>query len=128
MNQATSVHAWLSVVSGIVLVCFPLHILAASAPIHREDLFTTSDVGVRIHIREVRTDAHQACQPILLLHGARVPGMASFDLPVAGGSLAGDLADNGFCAYVMDIRGYGQSTRPLKRSNPRRTILRSCVQ
>jgi alpha-beta hydrolase superfamily lysophospholipase len=109
MSQATSVRAWLSVVSGIVLVCFPLHLLAASTPIHREDLFTTNDVGVRIHIREVRTDAHQACQPILLVHGARVPGIASFDLPVAGGSLAGDIADKGFCAYVMDIRGYGQS-------------------
>lgn len=118
MNQATSVRSWLSILSGVVLVCLPIGLSAASATIHREDLFTTSHVGIRIHLREVRPDAHQACRPILLVHGARVPGMASFDLPVAGGSLAGDLADRGFCAYVMDVRGYGQSTRPPEMEQP----------
>jgi pimeloyl-ACP methyl ester carboxylesterase len=112
MNQATSVRSWLSIFSGLVLLCLPACLSAASAPIHREDFFTTSDVGVRIHIREIRTTAHQACQPILLVHGARVPGIASFDLPFAGGSLAGDFADKGLCVYVMDVRGYGRSTRP----------------
>lgn len=45
-------------------------------------------------------------------------GVASFDLPVAGGSLAADLAEQGFCAYAMDVRGYGQSTRPPQMSLP----------
>ena len=85
---------------------------------HREDLFASSDVGVQIHVREVRTEADRLCEPILLVHGARVPGIASFDLPVAGGSLAADLADKGFCAYVMEIRGYGQSTRPHEMEEP----------
>src|SRR5579872_2148732 len=118
MNQATSVRSWSAIMSGAVLVCLPVCLLAASVPIHREDLFATSDIGVRIHVREVRTDAHQACQPILLVHGARVPGIASFDLPVPGGSLAGSLAEKGFCAYVMDVRGYGQSTRPPEMEQP----------
>ena len=52
------------------------------------------------------------------MHGARVPGIASFDLPVAGGSLAADLADKGFCAYVIDMRGYGLSTRPPEMKQP----------
>jgi pimeloyl-ACP methyl ester carboxylesterase len=92
--------------------------LPASASVHREDLFATSDIGIQIHIREVRTDTHSSCEPILLVHGARVPGVASFDLPVAGGSLAADLADKGFCAYVMDVRGYGKSTRSPEMEQP----------
>lgn len=84
----------------------------AAALLSRQELFANSDAGIRIHIREVRSDTHPTCQPILLVHGARVPGIASFDLPVAGGSLAADLSERGFCAYVMDVRGYGQSTRP----------------
>src|SRR5207253_4266989 len=34
------------------------------------------------------------------------------------GSLAADLAEEGFCAYVIDIRGYGQSTRPPEMEEP----------
>lgn len=45
-------------------------------------------------VREVRVgesgDASKA--PVLLLHGARVAGVASFDLRVPNGSLAADLA------------------------------------
>ncbi|HXZ31522.1 MAG TPA: alpha/beta fold hydrolase [Terriglobales bacterium] len=86
--------------------------------VSRKDLFANLDDGIRIHVREVRTGMHRACDPILLVHGARVPGVASFDLPVPGGSLAADLAEKGFCAYVIDIRGYGQSTRPPEMEEP----------
>ena len=73
----------------------------------------------------VRTNVHRACEPILLVHGARVPGIASFDLPVAGGSLAADLADKGFCAYVIDIRGYGNPRAHPKWKNRPKSILQS---
>lgn len=95
----------------LTMWCSSVLALAASAPVHREDFFATSDAGIQIFIREVRSAIAKPCEPILLVHGARVPGIASFDLSVAGGSLASDLADKGFCAYVMDVRGYGKSTR-----------------
>jgi pimeloyl-ACP methyl ester carboxylesterase len=41
-----------------------------------------------------------------------------FRPPVPGGSLAADLAEKGLCAYVVDIRGYGQSTRPREMEEP----------
>jgi pimeloyl-ACP methyl ester carboxylesterase len=88
------------------------------ALVSRKDLFVDSDNGVRIHIREVRKHADGECTPVLLVHGARVPGVASFDLPVPGGSLAADLADNDFCVYLVDIRGYGQSARPVEMEQP----------
>jgi alpha-beta hydrolase superfamily lysophospholipase len=44
--------------------------------------------------------------------------LASFDLPVQGGSFATDLARRGFDVYVMDVRGYGRSTRPKEMQEP----------
>jgi pimeloyl-ACP methyl ester carboxylesterase len=86
--------------------------LAAAEPV-RTDFFVESDRGVRIFVREVReSSAKETGPPVLLLHGARVPGLASFDLPVRGASLAADLASAGHAVYVMDARGYGASTRP----------------
>lgn len=52
------------------------------------------------------------------MHGARVPGVPSFDLNVPGGSLAADLANAGLCVYIIDIRGYGDSTRPPAMNQP----------
>lgn len=110
MNSAKS-----GVVAVFLLVCLAI---PAPALVIRKDLFAQGSGGIRIHIREVRTGAGRDCSPILLIHGARVPGVASFDLPVPGGSLASDLADKGFCTYVMDVRGYGQSTRPPQMALP----------
>ncbi|GAA2207454.1 alpha/beta fold hydrolase [Nonomuraea monospora] len=87
--------------------------------VKRSDFQVTSDPGVRIAVREVSVQgAGRDRPPVLLLHGARVPGVASFDLRVPGGSLAEDLARAGHRVYVMDARGYGGSTRPAALSRP----------
>lgn len=84
----------------------------AQAEIKRQDFEVQSEAGIELHVREVSdTDAADGKPPIILLHGARVPGVASFDLPVEGGSLAADLAQAGHRVFVMDARGYGGSTR-----------------
>jgi alpha-beta hydrolase superfamily lysophospholipase len=90
-----------------------------SCSISRTDFYAESDPGISIYVREIRDRSTSVDNgPILLVHGARVPGVGSFDLPVPGGSLAEDLAKAGFIAYVMDIRGYGSSTRPKEMSDP----------
>ena len=79
--------------------------LDPQAEIQRNDFFVDSDPGVHLFVREVVTASGHAGaigQPILLLHGARVPGLASFDLPVPGGSFAQDLGTRGFDVDVMD--------------------------
>ncbi len=78
----------------------------------RDDFFVESDAGFSLAVREIRSPSLDGKWPALvLLHGARVPGIASFDLPVANGSLAADLAKAGCRVFVMDARGYGGSTR-----------------
>jgi alpha-beta hydrolase superfamily lysophospholipase len=87
--------------------------------ISRTEFYVESDPGISIYLREVRACQNTADNgPILLVHGARVPGVPSFDLPVPGGSLAEDLAKAGFVVYLIDLRGYGHSTRPPEMSEP----------
>ncbi|WP_225772462.1 alpha/beta fold hydrolase [Inquilinus sp. Marseille-Q2685] len=93
---------------------------AEAAPdLVREELRATTADGVGIRVREIRPRAGAAGEPIILLHGARVPGIASFDLDMPGGSLAADLAERlGRAVFVMDARGYGGSDRPAAMDRP----------
>jgi len=90
----------------------------AQAAVEREQFDVDSDPGVSLFVREVKARDAKPARPILLIHGARVPGVGSFDLDVPGGSLADDLAERGFTVYVMDIRGYGRSSRPTAMGEP----------
>lgn len=101
--------------SAVVALAAVATVLAeqAKAEIRRDDFTVTGEPGLALSVREVsdiRTGDRRV--PVILLHGARVPGIASFDLAVAGGSLAADLARAGHRVFVMDARGYGGSSRP----------------
>jgi len=82
-----------------------------SSQIERNDFFVTSDPGIQIAVREVRS--RSATQvPILLIHGGGTGGTVSFDLGVPGYSVAVDFAQAGHPVYVMNVRGWENSTRP----------------
>jgi hypothetical protein len=58
-----------------------------SSSISRTDFYVESDPGISIYVREIRDRSTNVDNdPILLVHGARVPGVGSFDLQVPGGS------------------------------------------
>ncbi|NNH33223.1 alpha/beta fold hydrolase, partial [Rhizobium sp. SEMIA 4085] len=83
------------------------------AEVERKDFRVNAAPDIELAIREVRkTGPERKGPPIILVHGARVPGIASFDLPVEGGSLAADLATRGYRVFIVDARGYGRSDRP----------------
>jgi pimeloyl-ACP methyl ester carboxylesterase len=107
-------------VSRAILGAYLLGALSSafSQTLERHNFFVQSDPGIKILVREVRAHTPAQVRPVLLIHGARVPGVASFDLPMPGGSLAADLAQAGYVAYIMDARGYGLSTRPQEMSQP----------
>jgi hypothetical protein len=81
---------------GILLGLLQTANTTAQLQVQRREFFVASDPGTKIFLREVFAgSANQTRMAIVLVHGARVPGVASFDLPVAGGSLAADLAVRG---------------------------------
>jgi pimeloyl-ACP methyl ester carboxylesterase len=83
-----------------------------AAIVERNDFTIATEPGIGVFVREVQDTTILGDVPVVLVHGARVPGLASFDLHVPGGSLTEDLALAGHRVYVMDARGYGRSTRP----------------
>lgn len=93
---------------------------ASASGIARRDFHVATADGIRLHVREVAAgETEKDAAPLILIHGARVPGVGSFDLPVANGSLAADLARRtGRKVYVMDARGYGGSDRPVAMWKP----------
>jgi pimeloyl-ACP methyl ester carboxylesterase len=93
---------------------------AVEAGVSRQDFQVTTEDGIRLFVRELRPSAiDEGKEPLILIHGARVPGIASFDLAVPGGSLAADLAVRiDRLVYVMDARGYGGSQRPAALDEP----------
>lgn len=108
------------------MIALALFLIASQAvspdTVSRRDFFVPGDPGITLFVRHVvlrgTTGGSHARAPVLLVHGARVPGAASFDLPVPGGSLAADLARAGHDVYIMDARGYGRSTRMPEMSRP----------
>lgn len=79
---------------------------------------TFSGGAGQLHVREVRIAEAKGARNVLLVHGGGRGGVASFDVPVRGYSLAEDLARNGFRVFVMDVRGWGSSTRPREMDQP----------
>ncbi len=114
-----SLHRAHQSVAGATLLVGAMCAGIAHAEIARQDFKVPSEANIELFVREVRdTAARQNITPVILLHGARVPGVPSFDLPVEGGSLAADLARAGHRVFIMDARGYGGSTRPEAMSGP----------
>jgi pimeloyl-ACP methyl ester carboxylesterase len=102
---------------GCVPVCSAM---AANSSLTRQDFRVKTQDGVQIFVRQVRGAATaKGAEPLVLVHGARVPGLGSFDLPVRGGSLAADLVERtGRAVYVMDARDYGGSDRSAAMEQP----------
>ena len=49
---------------------------------------------------------------LLFVHGATYPAHAAFDLKLDGLSWMEYIAARGYDVYLLDLRGYGKSTRP----------------
>jgi pimeloyl-ACP methyl ester carboxylesterase len=77
--------------------------------------------GIELYVREKHPAGimHFAPDRILLfVHGATYPAETSFDLPLDGVSMMDWLAARGFDVWLVDIRGYGLSTRPPEMDQP----------
>ncbi|WP_341839756.1 alpha/beta hydrolase [Chitinophaga caseinilytica] len=96
----------------LLVITLLLPSLAFGQTVHREDFMIDSDPGVKIFVREITVKKRSRKPPILMLHGGGSGAVASFDLPIAGGSLAEDLAREGQHVFIMDARGWESSTRP----------------
>jgi pimeloyl-ACP methyl ester carboxylesterase len=80
-----------------------------------EEMMVPSEAGVEIYVRNKRPADMTAFRPertLLFVHGATYPAHTSFDLKLDGMSWMDYIAARGYDVYLLDIRGYGKSTRP----------------
>ncbi len=68
---------------------------------------STDEAGLRLHLRAHGAD-DPARPPVLFVHGATYASRL-FDIPHPRASWLKAMADAGFAAYALDIRGYGKS-------------------
>jgi pimeloyl-ACP methyl ester carboxylesterase len=55
---------------------------------------------------------------LLYVHGATYPAETTFDLRLNGISWMEYIAQHGYDVYLVDVRGYGRSTRPQEMGQP----------
>src|SRR5215813_7730862 len=67
----------------------------------RKDFSVPAGSGIRLLVRKVITPEAKDAKLILLIPIARIPGLASFNLPVKISSLAEDLSIRDLGVYVM---------------------------
>ena len=89
---------------------------AQNAPLVTEEMMVKSaDPGIEIYVRNKRPASMTVFRPertVLFVHGATYPAHAAFDLKLDGQSWMDYIAARGYDVYLLDIRGYGKSTRP----------------
>ena len=86
-----------------------------------EFMVPSADPGIEIFVRNKRPAGLTTSRPertVLYAHGATYPASTSFDLPLDGLSWMDYLAARGYDVYLMDVRGYGRSTRPPEMAKP----------
>ncbi len=79
------------------------------------------DPGIQLHLRNKRLAALDRFAPekiVLFVHGATFPSETAFDIDLPGGSWMEHAAKRGFDAWIVDVRGYGRSTRPAAMDQP----------
>jgi pimeloyl-ACP methyl ester carboxylesterase len=77
--------------------------------------------GIDLYVRNKRPADMTSYPPeriLLYVHGATYPAETAFDLALDGFSWMDYIACRGFDVYLVDLRGYGQSTRPPEMAQP----------
>ena len=77
--------------------------------------------GIALYLRNKRPADLQTFSPeriLLFVHGATYPAETGFDLALDGFSWMDYMACRGFDVYLVDLRGYGRSTRPPEMAEP----------
>ena len=112
---------------SLVLLVLVLAACASQAPreadplVTEEFMVTAADPAIQLYVRNKRL-ASESQFPgeriVLFVHGATYPASTAFDLPLGGTSWMEYIARRGYDVYLVDLRGYGRSTRPPQMDQP----------
>jgi pimeloyl-ACP methyl ester carboxylesterase len=80
-----------------------------------DQMIPSSEPGISLFVRNKRPagmSTFSAEKTVLFIHGVTFPSESTFDLEVGGTSWMDYIARQGYDVYLVDVRGFGRSTRP----------------
>src|SRR6476659_3184453 len=86
-----------------------------------EFMIPSGDPGISVYVRNKHPEGMNRARTdriVLYVHGATYPAETAFDLQLAGLSWMDYIAQRGYDVYLVDLRGYGRSTRPPEMDQP----------
>ena len=84
-------------------------------------MIQSRDPGIQLYVRNKRPEGMTQFSPektLLYVHGTSQAASSTFDLPLDGLSWMDYIAQHGYDVYLVDLRGYGGSTRPPEMEKP----------
>ena len=84
-------------------------------------LIPSSDAGIQLYIRNKHVEGmskFSAERTVIYVNGTTQASESTFDLPLDGFSWMDYLAARGYDVYLVDLRGYGGSSRPPEMGQP----------
>ena len=84
-------------------------------------MIQSRDPGIQLYVRNKRPDGmtqFSGEKTLLYVHGASQAASSTFDLPLDDFSWMDYIARHGYDVYLVDVRGYGGSTRPPEMEKP----------
>jgi pimeloyl-ACP methyl ester carboxylesterase len=86
-----------------------------------EFMVPSGDPGIELYVRNKHpagVNAFPGDKVVLYVHGSTYPAETAFDLELNGLSWMEYIAQHGYDVYLVDVRGYGKSTRPPEMDRP----------
>ena len=121
-SARTNVAALLLGLMAAWLACCPAEAKNQSTRLVTEETMIDSpQPGLKIFVRNKHPAGMTHFSPgrtLLFVHGATYPASAAFDLELGGTSWMDYIASHGYDVYLIDLPGYGRSTRPPAMDQP----------
>src|SRR2546421_882548 len=107
---------------ALACLCAAADTYALDAKLVMEEFMVASaDPGISLYVRNKHPEGmsrFSADKIVLFVHGATSPAEPAFDLRLNGVSWMEYIAQHGYDVYLVDVRGYGKSTRPHEMDKP----------
>jgi pimeloyl-ACP methyl ester carboxylesterase len=110
--------------AALALLCLAVFASApasAQAVVSEDFMIPSTDPAIKLFVRNKHLKGKTrfaANRVVLFVHGATYPSEIIFDVDLPGGSWADFVARRGYDVYMVDVRGYGRSTRPASMDTP----------
>ncbi|MDQ4061739.1 MAG: alpha/beta hydrolase, partial [Pseudomonadota bacterium] len=106
---------------SLALLAVPAAAQSGGKVVMEEFMVPARDPGIQLYVRNKHPEGMTRFSPertVVFVHGATYPAHTAFDLQLDGQSWMDFIASRGFDVYLLDLRGYGKSTRPKEMDEP----------